>query len=269
MKSRLLDYLACPVCGGVFTIGGAAGRAVESGIVEGTLQCDGCSRAYPVVRSVPRLPLAGEHGLAAITERTRRTYTFTWRRFGEPAVAAAWEKDSYRYSELIPAELTSGAGRVGLDTGCGAGHDLMRVADGGAEIIGFDLSDGVEVAQRLTAYRPNVHIVQGDLNRLPFRPGIFAGAGGIPSVSAVVAVPVDTGSRGRRRRHRVPDAEGGAGPQEDVATDPKLVTMVARPRTHHNVPHAAAAALRAQASVRREPHRRRRVRLNQHTGRIS
>lgn len=173
LKRKLLDYLACPACGDSLAISGGASGTGDTDIIDGVLGCTGCAASYPVVGGIPRFAVAAEGEASAITERTRRTYTFSWGRFGEPAVAASWEKDSYRYSELIPADLTSGPGRLGLDAGCGAGHDLVRIADGGAEIIGFDLSDGVEVARRLTVHRPNVHVVQGDLNHLPFRPEIF------------------------------------------------------------------------------------------------
>lgn len=173
MKVWLLDYLVCPACDGELRLGADARRGDATEIAGGSLACARCVAAYPIVRGIPRFPLAGEPGIAPVTRRTQRAYTFTWRRFGEAAIAEQWEKDSYRYSELIPRELTSGAGKVGLDAGCGGGHDLLRMAEGGAEIIGFDLSAGVETADRLTRHLPNVHVVQGDLNRMPFRAGTF------------------------------------------------------------------------------------------------
>jgi SAM-dependent methyltransferase len=142
-------------------------------VVAGRLECAACPQVFPIVRGVPRFPATEERTLAAATRRTQGTYTFAWRRFGEKGVAGAWEKDSYRYTAMIPGELTAGAGRLGLDAGCGAGHDLLRMAEGGAEIIGLDLSEGVETARRLTAHLPNVHLVQGDLNRPPFRADLF------------------------------------------------------------------------------------------------
>jgi SAM-dependent methyltransferase len=140
---------------------------------EGALSCVSCRVRYPVRGGIPRFPMAAEGTVRDVTERTGRRYTFAWRRFGDVAAAQRWEKDSYRYVDLIPKELTSGVGKIGLDAGCGAGLDVIHMATGGADIIAFDLSDGVETASRLTRHLPNVEVVQGDLNAVPFRPESF------------------------------------------------------------------------------------------------
>lgn len=173
MKICLLNYLVCPACRCDLRLEAKRLDSETQEVLDGTLLCGRCARAYPVLRGIPRFPLASERGIATVTKRTQRTYGFTWRHFGEPAIGKQWEKDSYQYVEMIPQELTSGTGKVGLDAGCGAGHDLLRMAEGGAEIVGFDLSDGVEIAYRFTRRLPNVHVVQGDIHAMPFRAGVF------------------------------------------------------------------------------------------------
>jgi SAM-dependent methyltransferase/tetratricopeptide (TPR) repeat protein len=106
--------------------------------------------------------------LSDATRRTRRVYDFTWRHFGEREVQETWEKDSYEYVRLIPAGLLGGPGKRGLEIGCGGGADLLRLAANGAQLVGFDLSAGVESARQLTRHLPNVDIVQGDVHALPF-----------------------------------------------------------------------------------------------------
>lgn len=108
-----------------------------------------------------------------ITERTRRTYDVLWRRFGVQEVEDGWEKDSYQYDALIPPELIAAPGTLTLDAGCGGGADLVRFAARGGRLIGLDLSDGVQVAARLTRGLDNVRIVQGDVRRPPFAHGTF------------------------------------------------------------------------------------------------
>ena len=110
--------------------------------------------------------------LRAVTSRTRRTYDFTWQRFGAREVERHWEKDSYAYGELIPRELTDGKG-LGLDAGCGGGADLLRMAGRGTPLIGVDLSEGAAVAARLTKHLPHVNVLQADLHQLPLKPGSF------------------------------------------------------------------------------------------------
>lgn len=169
MKSRLVDHLVCPACQQELVL---AYRSPAGGddIETGELVCRGCRHRFSVVDGVPRLV---EDRLRSVTARTRRQYDFTWRRFGQREIAEGWEKDSQTYLSLIPPEVLRGPGAVGLEAGCGGGADLLRVAERGAEIIGIDLSAGVDSAHRVTRHLPNVHVVQADVTALPFRPGHF------------------------------------------------------------------------------------------------
>lgn len=167
--SWLLQYLACPACRRELAIEGQSADTVTEGI----LVCWGCHARYPIRGGIPRFPIAGASAVSAVTRHTSHVYQFTWERFGRRSAEKAWEKDSARFSSLIPQTLTAGSDRVGLDAGCGAGLDLANMARGGAEIIGIDVSTGVDVARDLLRDHPNLHFVQGDLNAPPFRAGCF------------------------------------------------------------------------------------------------
>jgi len=169
MRGNLLSFLVCPACQGELSLVNGAGRPDE----EGRLVCDRCTSAFPIRRGIPRFAIPGSPRQSSVTERTRRTYTFTWRRVGQREIEEGWEKDSYRYEALLPDGLMSGKGKVGLDAGCGSGADLLRMAASGAQLIGVDLSEGVDIAARVTRHLSNVHVVQADIHRLPFRPGAF------------------------------------------------------------------------------------------------
>jgi SAM-dependent methyltransferase len=61
-----------------------------------------------------------------------------------------------------------------LDAGCGKGRHLrLAAAFGAREVVGIDLGSAVDVASRNTADLANVHVVQGDLTRPPFRRSRF------------------------------------------------------------------------------------------------
>lgn len=169
VRTSLLRHLACPACGGTLALVGAPPEAET--VDSGALRCGTCACEYPVVGGVPRCLVGG--GADDVTARTRRRYDFTWRRFGQREIEEGWEKDSLHYLPMIPKELFGGPGSLGLEAGCGGGRDLLNVAGFGAEVIGIDLSAGVESAHRATQHLPDVHVVQADVHRLPFRPGIF------------------------------------------------------------------------------------------------
>jgi SAM-dependent methyltransferase len=173
MNTWLLEVLRCPGCRGVLELRARAWSRRRDDVETGGLRCAGCRLEYAIERGVARFLSSSDADLPSVTQRTRRVYDYTWRRFGDVAVTDAWEKDSYTFTAMIPTTLYASKDKLGLDAGCGAGHDLQRLAASGARLVGFDLSAGVDTARALTADLPNVDVVQGDLNRPPFEDGVF------------------------------------------------------------------------------------------------
>ena len=160
MKPSLLKYLACPKCRADLHLEGEGVPEID----EGALRCAGCATRYQISRGIPRFPIADDARTSAVTTQTSKKYHFAWRRFGKAGHEKGWEKGSDRFTCIIPPELTTGPGRVGLYAGCGAG------------LGGVHQRLGVSVrrqARELLAGRPNVHFVQGDLNAPPLREGCF------------------------------------------------------------------------------------------------
>jgi ubiquinone/menaquinone biosynthesis C-methylase UbiE len=66
-----------------------------------------------------------------------------------------------------------------LDAGCGAGVTLQRIAERGHRVVGMDISRAMldEVSGlREVELRPMVHVVQGDVECLPFAESSFSAA---------------------------------------------------------------------------------------------
>ncbi len=163
MKERLLEWLACPACGGDLSLAAAVREGSE--VREGALACRGCAARYPVKRGIPRL-LGG--ALPPEAAATAERFGYEWTRFAE--IRPEYEAQFLGW--IAPVERTAFAGRRVLDAGCGKGRHLRLAARFGArEVIGVDVGPAVEVAARNTADLPNVHVVQGDLTRPPLRRG--------------------------------------------------------------------------------------------------
>src|SRR5262249_36746293 len=69
-------------------------------------------------------------------------------------------------------------GKLILDAGCGNGRLTAAVSTFGSEIVGMDLSAGIDRAQTVKKryagnHEPFVHFVQGNVLELPFRRGSF------------------------------------------------------------------------------------------------
>jgi SAM-dependent methyltransferase/uncharacterized protein YbaR (Trm112 family) len=161
VKPTLVPLLWCPECQGELALvaEGPEGAEIESG----RLACGACDREYPIVRGVPRFVPAPEPG---VVDRTARRFGGQWQHFRE-------RFHEFREAFLdwvLPLGPEDFAGRMVLDAGCGMGRFAEVAASFGATaVVGVDISEAVEVAQEAARSRDNLHVVQADLRRLPFR----------------------------------------------------------------------------------------------------
>jgi SAM-dependent methyltransferase len=147
------SILACPSCGGELR---SAGNGMTCAACHSQYQRDG------VLRFVDR---------EAYTE----SFGLQWRTFSRVQLDSGRLADSERRlraeTALHPADIE---GKVVLEAGCGMGRFLDVVSrDGAALAVGVDLSSAVDAAYANIGQRPNVLITQGDIFRLPFKPGAF------------------------------------------------------------------------------------------------
>lgn len=163
MKKNLLEFLACPVCGGDILLV-HEGRQEDAEIIEGELSCRKCEREYAVVRGVPRF--ASLDAVEKEKVETAENFGWQWTHFTQ---------QDEKYAEqflgwLQPVRPNFFKGKIVLEGGCGKGrHTRLAVEWGADQIIGVDLSDAVESAFNATKGVPNAHIVQADIFRLPFK----------------------------------------------------------------------------------------------------
>lgn len=163
MKTRLADFLACPLCQARLQLDSQTQQGEE--VNAGGLRCSQCPASFPIRNGIPRF---------VSSEAYASTFGFEWKRWRRTQFDTA----SRQTSDLMFAASTGRragelAGKVVLDAGCGAGRYTDVVARAGGEIIGVDLSLAVEVAQENLGQRPNCHFIQADILRLPFRPDTF------------------------------------------------------------------------------------------------
>ncbi len=163
MKLRLLQYLACPACGGAIRLLSAARKRDEE-VLDGELDCEACERRYPIVRGVPRF--ADTSKIEVDKSATAANFGWEWQHFAQ---------DDARYGEqflgwIAPVKPNFFQNKVVLEGGCGKGRHTQLAARWGArDIIGIDLSAAVEVAYAATREIKNAHIIQADIYNLPLR----------------------------------------------------------------------------------------------------
>ena len=163
MKEKLLELLACPVCGGDLLLV-HVGTREEKEIIEGVLSCRKCEREYKIVRGVPRF--ADLSKIEDDKAETAENFGWQWTHFTQ---------EDEKYNEqflgwIQPVKPEFFKDKIILEGGCGKGRHTSLAANWGAkEIVGVDLSAAVESAFQATRNLPNTHIVQADIFKLPFK----------------------------------------------------------------------------------------------------
>ena len=109
---------------------------------------------------------------AALTARTALSYGYVWKH--RPRRTPADLADAHFEQLRQTLQLMELQGLV-LDAGCGGGVDLVRMAScDGVNVIGLELSHrGCLASQAQIRGRPNAHVFQGDVARMPFADGQF------------------------------------------------------------------------------------------------
>jgi SAM-dependent methyltransferase len=169
MRERLLDLIWCPLCRGHLLL--EAGASGGGHVLQGILRC-GCGQVFPVRGGVPRLL---PPDLDRLQHKTIDNFGFEWTEWGRYGWGADGRPSDeerrifWQKSLLRPEAL---GGKVALDAGCGNGRYAWFAAQHARDVIAVDLGPAVDSAFRNLGALPNVHVIQGDLFRLPVRDAV-------------------------------------------------------------------------------------------------
>ena len=162
MKQTLLEILACPRCKFEFECDQSDTVEIE----HGELKCNGCGMTFPITNGIPRFVEPDNYA---------SSFGYQWNLFRKEQI------DSHNGTTLSADRLwsetkwTSGdfKDKWVLDAGCGAGRFLDAAAKSEGQIVGIDISNAIDAAQKNLEGLENVHFVQASIYELPFRDGTF------------------------------------------------------------------------------------------------
>jgi len=155
VKEKAQDFLVCPACSGPLRL--VTRGAPENEVMEGEYSCE-CGKRYPVHNGIGQF----------VPEGYTASFSFQWLASpGTPESEALARTVKQDFLDRIGLDPESLRGRTVLDAGCGRGTLTLLLAEHGAEVIGIDLSDGVEVAARSARGKPGINIIRADILNPP------------------------------------------------------------------------------------------------------
>lgn len=129
------------------------------------LVCPVCSKTYPIVRGVRRFVTGSGYS---------ESFGFQWNKFRRTQLDSfsglSVSRDRLFHATGWPHRLD---GEVVLEAGSGAGRFTEVLAEMGARVYSFDLSNAVEANHSNNGHRENVELFQASIFGIPFRPGFF------------------------------------------------------------------------------------------------
>jgi SAM-dependent methyltransferase len=162
MRRETLDLLVCPSCQGTLRVREVVKEDVSAGeILEGQLECAGCGKRVPILRSLPRF---------VPPENYAASFGFQWQRFDriqiDKAMGNNFSRDRFVAGTKWPARLE---GERILEAGSGAGRFTQIVLETGAAVYSFDLSNAVDANYRNNGGEANLHLFQASIYEIPLR----------------------------------------------------------------------------------------------------
>lgn len=164
MKRELLELIVCPECSANLVL--VDEESVGEEIVSGRLSCVPGTHEYPIRGAIPRF--VENDGYAD-------AFAIEWNEFRTAHL------DSYTGLNRLDAEFRSFLdfpierleGKLVLDAGCGLGRFSEIVLNYGGRVVAVDMSAAIDAAYANLNHRGNIHFIQADVFRLPFRPETF------------------------------------------------------------------------------------------------
>jgi SAM-dependent methyltransferase/uncharacterized protein YbaR (Trm112 family) len=202
MKERIIGLLVCPACNRKLSLQVFLKKDGE--VKEGLLECS-CGQWFPIMNFVPRLLLGEYRGgygkflrkysLKHLDDRiqgashsdsskiqvqksfgSKWTSQPSWGTTGETKkFMKEWKMKKYGWVNPKGFKRSLGNRKRILDAGTGLGREAMDFCEAcrDGEVFGVDLSEAVDVAYLNTRKYSNIHIIQADLMRLPFKKRTF------------------------------------------------------------------------------------------------
>ena len=174
MKSELVNQIICPECHTDFSL--KIKKKQKEEIIEGVLTCSK-KHNFSIIRGIPRLVYDKQKDFV----KTEDAFSSKWRNFNKTYHDKKWiEGQKKWFLERFGWKSVSKLNRFLktrskiLDAGTGVGNSAKLFSSNpNSQVFGIDASESIEFAYKKYGKTKNIHFLQADIRKLPFKKNFF------------------------------------------------------------------------------------------------
>ena len=175
MKSSLVNYLACPTCGGKISL--KTRKAKHNEIIDGILICLKCNERFPIKNGIPRFVVDETKNFV----KTEDAFSAKWRTYHKSYHEKKWFEfqrnwflERFQWKSLENFNKFLKTRNFILDAGTGLGNSAkFHSVNKNSVVFALDASESIEFAYKKYDDIENIHFIQADLRQLPFKKQFF------------------------------------------------------------------------------------------------
>ena len=174
MKSNLIEQIICPQCHTNFSL--KVRKKLKEDIIQGTLICTN-KHEFPIIRGIPRLVSDKQKDFV----KTEDAFSSKWRNFNKTYHNKKWidgqkkwflERFGWKSISKLNDFLKTRS-KI-LDAGTGVGNSAKLFSSNSkAQVFAIDASESIEFAYKKYGKIQNIHFLQADIRKLPFKNNFF------------------------------------------------------------------------------------------------
>jgi SAM-dependent methyltransferase len=174
MKESLVEYLICPICSKNLTL--KIKKKIRGEINEGELICLR-KHTFPVKEGIPNFVIDKSKTFV----KTEDSFSSKWKNYNKTYHSKKWfdgqkkwflERFGWKTRSNFNKFLKTR--RRILDAGTGVGNSAKLFSSNTkADVFAIDASESVTFAYKMYGKITNIHFLQADIQKLPFKKGFF------------------------------------------------------------------------------------------------
>ena len=175
MQINLLEYLQCPLCHGQLSL--KINKKIKKEIITGKFSCNKCKEIFPVKKGIPRFVKDKEKNFV----KTEDSFSAKWKKHHVNHQAKDWidfqQKwffDRFGWKTIKQFKEFMLTKKFVLEAGTGIGNtaNLLSI-NPSSTIFAIDASESIDFAFKKYGKKSNLHFLQADLRKLPFKKNFF------------------------------------------------------------------------------------------------